>query len=33
MHMNPAGLTEYRVLENYIPWDMAGNQKKLIQNE
>ena len=33
MHMNPAGLTEYRVLENYIPWDMAGNQKKLIQEE
>ena len=33
MHMNPAGLTEYRVLENYIPWDMAGNQKKLIQND
>ena len=33
MHMSPAGLTEYRVLENYIPWDMAGNQKKLIQNE
>ena len=33
IHMNPAGLTEYRVLENYIPWDMAGNQKKLIQNE
>lgn len=33
LHMNPAGLTEYRVLENYIPWDMAGNQKKLIQND
>lgn len=33
IHMNPAGLTEYRILENYIPWDMAGNQKKLIQNE
>ena len=33
MHMNPAGLTEYRVLENYIPWDMAGNQKKLLQND
>lgn len=29
MHMPPAGLKEYRVLENYIPWDMAGNQKKL----
>lgn len=33
MHMAPAGLTEYRVLENYIPWDMAGMQKKLIGNE
>lgn len=31
MHMNPAGLTEYRVLENYIPWDMSGMQKKLVQ--
>lgn len=31
MHMSPAGLTEYRVLENYIPWDMSGAQKKLIQ--
>lgn len=31
VHMNPAGLKEYRVLENYIPWDMAGMQKKLIQ--
>jgi hypothetical protein len=25
------GLDELRVLENYIPADMAGNQKKLIQ--
>ena len=33
MHMAPAGLKEFRVLENYIPWDMAGNQKKLVQNE
>lgn len=33
VHMNPAGLKEYRVLENYIPWDMAGAQKKLIQGE
>ena len=33
MHMAPAGLTEYRVLENYIPWDMAGQQKKLVGNE
>ena len=31
VHMNPAGLKEYRVLENYIPWDMSGMQKKLIQ--
>ncbi len=33
VHMNPAGLKEYRVLENYIPWDMAGMQKKLVQGE
>ena len=31
VHMSPAGLKEYRVLENFIPWDMAGKQKKLIQ--
>ena len=31
MHMNPAGLKEYKILENYIPYDMSGNQKKLIQ--
>lgn len=30
MHMQPAGLTEYRILENYIPWDMSGEQKKLV---
>lgn len=29
MHMSPAGLTEYKVLENYIPYDMSGQQKKL----
>ena len=29
LHLPPAGLTEYRVLENYIPADMAGDQKKL----
>lgn len=29
MHLPPAGLKEYRVLENYIPWDMSGKQKKL----
>lgn len=26
---DPVGLTEYKVLENYIPYDMSGNQKKL----
>lgn len=32
--MSPAdGLDEYRVLENYIPYDMSGLQKKLIQEE
>lgn len=32
--MSPAeGLDEYRVLENYIPIDMTGLQKKLIQGE
>ena len=32
MHMAPAGLKEYRILENYIPADMAGAQKKLVQD-
>ena len=32
--MNPLeGLDELRVLENYIPWDMSGLQKKLVQDE
>lgn len=31
MHMNPAGLKEFKILENYIPYDMSGNQKKLVQ--
>lgn len=31
MHMSPAGLTEYKILENYLPYDMSGKQKKLIQ--
>lgn len=31
LHMNPAGLKEYKVLENYIPYDMSGSQKKLTQ--
>lgn len=33
MHMTPAGLKEYKVLENYIPYDMSGQQGKLVQNE
>ena len=33
VHMNPAGLKEFRILENYIPADMAGNQKKLVGNQ
>ena len=32
MHMSPKGLKEYKVLENYIPADMSGKQKKLIQD-
>lgn len=31
VHLPPAGLKERRVLENYIPVDMAGLQKKLVQ--
>ena len=31
--MAPAGLKEYKILENYIPADMSGKQKKLIQDE
>lgn len=33
MHMAPAGLTEYKVLENYIPYDKSGDQNKLGGNE
>jgi len=33
MHMPPAGLKEYKVLENYIPYEDSGKQKKLVQNE
>lgn len=33
MHMAPAGLKEYKVLENYLPYNMSGKQKKLIQDE
>lgn len=32
MHMPPAGLKDYKVLENYIPADMSGQQKKLAGN-
>lgn len=32
MHLPPAGLKEYKVLENYLPYDMSGKQKKLIQD-
>ena len=31
LHMAPAGLKEFKVLENYIPADMSGSQKKLYQ--
>lgn len=33
MHMSPAGLKEFKILENYIPVDMSGMQKKLIQED
>ena len=33
MHMTPAGLKEYKILENYIPADMSGQQKKLVQTK
>lgn len=32
MHLPPAGLTEYKILENYLPYDMSGKQKKLVQD-
>lgn len=32
MHMAPAGLKEYKILENYIPYGDSGNQKKLEKN-
>lgn len=31
--LDPAGLTEFKVLENYIPSDRIGDQKKLIQED
>lgn len=33
MHFDPAGLKEFKILENYIPYDMSGDQKKLIQED
>ena len=33
MHMAPAGLKEFKVLENYIPYEDSGKQKKLVQDE
>lgn len=30
-YRDPAGLTEFKVLENYLPYDMSGAQKKLVQ--
>ena len=33
VHMNPAGLKEFKILENYIPYDMSAMQKKLVQEE
>lgn len=33
VNMAPAGLTEYKVLENYIPYDLSGSQKKLTPGE
>lgn len=29
MHLNPAGLKEFKILENYIPYEDSGNQSKL----
>lgn len=29
MHLPPAGLKEYKILENYIPYEMSGEQEKL----
>lgn len=30
---DPAGLTDFKVLENYIPYDMSGKQNKLNQED
>ena len=32
MHLTPAGLKDFKVLENYIPYEDSGKQKKLIQD-
>ena len=33
MNLDPAkGLDEFKILENYVPYDMSGKQKKLIQS-
>lgn len=32
MHMNPAGLKEFRILENYIDYNDVSKQKKLVQD-
>ena len=29
MHLPPAGLKEFKILENYIPYDKSGDQEKL----
>lgn len=29
LHLSPAGLKEYKILENYIPYNMSGMQSKL----
>ena len=33
MNLAPAGLTEYHVLENYLPYDRLGDQSKLVNNQ
>lgn len=33
MNLAPAGLKDYNILENYIPIDKTGAQKKLVQDE
>ena len=33
MHLPPAGLDKFRILENYIDYDDVSKQKKLVQND